>query len=193
MSEFRAIVSDLKSSDVRFIPGENDAGLDAGALYKANFGPGHYSFDHKGVHFIAIDNVSDANGLIGDDQLQWLAADVEKLDKAQPIVVFAHRPLFDLFPQWDWATKDGARAIQILSPYRNVTVFYGHIHQEHHQTTGGIAHHAAESLIFPFPLAGSQAKKTPIPWDSAYPFKGLGFRAAQTAGVGFGLTTHPIA
>ncbi|HLG88746.1 MAG TPA: metallophosphoesterase [Alphaproteobacteria bacterium] len=193
MSEFRAIVGDLKAKTVRFLPGENDAGLDAGALYRTNFGAGHYSFDHKGVHFVAIDNVSDPNGLIGDDQLQWLAADLEKSDKAQPIVVFAHRPLFDLYPQWDWATKDGAKALQILSPYKNVTVFYGHIHQENHRIIGGTAHHAAESVIFPFPLAGSQPKKTPIPWDAVHPFQGLGFRTVKTQGAAFDLATNAIA
>jgi 3',5'-cyclic AMP phosphodiesterase CpdA len=193
MAEFKTIVADLKVKEVRFIPGENDAGLDNGAMYKSIFGDGNYSFDHKGVHFIALDNVSDPNGLIGDNQLQWLSGDLGKLDKAQPIVVFAHRPLFDLYPQWDWATKDGAKAIDILTPYQSVTVFYGHIHQEHHQMTGKIAHHAAESLIFPFPLAGSQAKKTPVAWDPASPFKGLGFRSAQTEGNGFKLVTDPIA
>jgi 3',5'-cyclic AMP phosphodiesterase CpdA len=193
MMEFKAIVADLKVKDVRFIPGENDAGLDNGEMYKAMFGAGNYSFAHKGVHFIALDNVSDPNGLIGDNQLQWLRADLGTLDKAQPIVVFAHRPLFDLYPQWDWATKDGAKAIDILSPYQNVTVFYGHIHQEHHQMTGKIAHHAAESLIFSFPLAGSQPKRLPVAWDPAHPFKDLGFRSAQTQGNGFKLAINPIA
>lgn len=192
MTEFKSIVADLKVKDVRFIPGENDAGLDNGAMYKSVFGAGNYSFDHKGVHFVALDNVSDPNGLIGDNQLQWLSADVGKLDKAQPIVVFAHRPLFDLYPQWDWATKDGAKAIMILSAYQNVTVFYGHIHQEHHQMTGTIAHHASESLIFPFPLAGSQPKKTPVAWDAAHPFKNLGFRSVEAEGKGLKLVTDPI-
>jgi hypothetical protein len=193
MTGFKSIVADLKVKDVRFIPGENDAGLDSGAMYKTMFGAGNYSFDHKGVHFVALDNVSDPNGLIGDNQLQWMRADLAKLDKAQPIVVFAHRPLFDLYPQWDWATKDGAKAIEILSSYQNVSVFYGHIHQEHHQMTGKIAHYAAESLIFPFPLAGSQPKRTPIPWDAAHPFKNLGFRSVTAEGTGFKLNTDPIA
>jgi len=192
MTEFKSIVADLKVKDVRFIPGENDAGLDAGAMYKSQFGVSNYSFDHKGVHFIALDNVSDPNGLIGDDQLQWLRADLGKLDKAQPIVVFAHRPLFDLYPAWDWATKDGAKAIDILTPYQNVTVFYGHIHQENHRMTGKIAHHAAESLIFPFPAAGSQPKRLPVAWDPAHPFKGLGTRTAQTENSVWKLVTNPI-
>jgi hypothetical protein len=193
MTEFKTIVADLKVKDVRFIPGENDAGLDAGEMYKTMFGAGHYSFDHKGVHFVALDNVSDPNGLIGENQLQWMHADLAKLDKAQPVVVFAHRPLFDLYPQWDWATKDGAKAIEILTPYENATVFYGHIHQEHHQMTGKIAHHAAESLIFPFPLAGSQPKRTPVAWDAMHPFKGLGFSSAQSQGKEVKPTTNPIA
>lgn len=175
MTEFKAIVSELKVKDVRFIPGENDAGLDGGEMYQQVFGKGHYSFNHKGVHFVALDNVSDPNGLIGEQQLEWLHADLARLDKTAPLVVFAHRPLFDMYPAWDWATKDGAKAIDILTPYQNTTVFFGHIHQEHHQMTGRIAHHAAESLIFPFPQAGSQPKRTPVAWDAARPFKGLGF------------------
>jgi hypothetical protein len=193
MTEFKSIVAELKVKEVRFIPGENDAGLDGGAMYKSIFGAGNYSFEHKGVHFVALDNVSDPNGLIGEDQLGWLKADLEKLDKAQPIVVFAHRPLFDLYPAWDWATKDGAKAIDILAAYQNVTVFYGHIHQEHHQMTGRIAHHAAESLIFPFPVAGSQPKKLPVAWDPAHPFKDIGFRSIETAADGFRLGVDPIA
>ena len=192
MAEFKTIVADLKVKDVRFIPGENDAALDGGAMYKTMFGVSNYSFDHKGVHFVALDNVSDPNGLIGEEQLQWLHADLAQHDKEQPIVVFAHRPLFDLYPAWDWATNDGAKAIDILTPYEYVTVFYGHIHQEHHHMTGKIAHHAAESLIFPFPPAGSQPKKTPVAWDPTHPFKGLGIVSAQTQGDGFKPVTNPL-
>jgi len=193
MSEFKTIVADLKVKDVRFIPGENDAGLDNGEMYKSLFGPGNYSFDHKGVHFVALDNVSNPNGLIGEDQLQWLHADLERQDKTQPIVVFAHRPLFDLYPAWDWATTDGAKAIDILQPYENVTAFFGHIHQEHHEKTGRIAHHAAQSLIFPFPPPGSQPKRKPIAWDPDHPFKGLGFTTAQARGGAFTPASRPIA
>ena len=192
MMEFKAIVAELKVKDVRFIPGENDAGLDNGEMYKAMFGVSNYSFDHKGVHFVALDNVSDPNGFIGENQLQWLRDDLARHDKAQPIVVFAHRPLFDLYPAWDWATNDGAKAIDILTPYENVTVFYGHIHQEHHQMTGKIAHHSAQSLAWPFPPAGSQPKRTPVAWDPAHPFKGLGFTSAQSEGNRFKPATTQI-
>ena len=179
MTEFRGIVAGLKVKDVRFMPGEHDASLDTGAAYKELFGETYYSFDHKGVHFVAIDNVSDPGANIGETQLQWLKADLAKLRKSTPIVVFTHRPLFDLAPAWDWATRDGAKAIDILMSYPNVTVFYGHIHQEHHQQTGHIAHHSAKSLIFPLPAPMSQPKRAPLPWDPAQPNKGLGFREVE--------------
>ncbi|HET7766073.1 MAG TPA: metallophosphoesterase [Burkholderiales bacterium] len=180
LSQFREIVGGLKNKNVRFMPGEHDASLDNGQAWKEFFGPSYYSFDHKGVHFIAIDNVSDPTARIGEAQLAWLKADLAKQDKDARIVVFTHRPLFDLYPQWDWATRDGAQAIDLLMPYRNVTVFYGHIHQENHHMTAHIAHHSAKSLIFALPAPGSLPKRVPVAWDPAQPYKGLGFRGIET-------------
>ncbi|HEX5125968.1 MAG TPA: hypothetical protein VFW00_04435, partial [Rhodocyclaceae bacterium] len=93
-----------------------------------------------------------------------------------------------------WATPDAAKAIDLLMPYQNVTVFYGHIHQEHHHMTGHIAHHAAKSLIFPLPVAGSQAKRTPLPWNPQQPYQGLGFRDVEAEGKNakFDLTELPV-
>jgi len=179
MAEFKDIVSKLDVKTVHFMPGEHDASLDSGKAFIENFGPTHYTFDHKGVHFIVVDNVSDPAARIGDDQLEWLAADLKKQPNDARIVVFTHRPLFDLAPQWDWATRDGAKAIDLLMPYPNVTVFYGHIHQENHHETGHIAHHSAKSLIFPLPAPMSQPKREPVAWDPAQPYRGLGFREIE--------------
>jgi Calcineurin-like phosphoesterase len=179
MAEFKEIAAGLNVKAVRFIPGEHDASLDNGAAYKEYFGETHYSFDHKGVHFIALDNVSDPGARIGDAQLDWLKGDLSKQAKDARIVVFTHRPLFDLVPKWDWATRDGDQAVALLMPYSNVAVFYGHIHQENYRITGHIAHYAAKSLIFPLPAPGSQDKRTPLPWDAAAPNKGLGFREVE--------------
>ena len=176
LREFKAIVADLKVRDLRFMPGEHDASLDNGAAFQEFFGATHYSFDHGGVHFVTIDNVSDPAANVGEAQLAWLKADLGRLDSNAPIVVFTHRPLFDLAPQWDWATRDGAAVMSILMPYSHLTVFYGHIHQENHHMTGHIAHHSAKSLIFALPAPGSQPRRDPIRWDPARPFLGLGFR-----------------
>jgi hypothetical protein len=184
LAEFKSIAAELKVKTVRFMPGEHDASLDRGTAYKEFFGDPFYTFDHKGVHFIALDNVSDSGAKIGDEQLAWLRADLATRDKNAPIVVLTHRPLFDLAPKWDWATRDGAQAMELLMPFTNVTVFYGHIHQEHHQMTGHIAHHSAKSLIFALPVAGSQAIRAPLPWDASAPYKGLGFREVQASAAG---------
>jgi len=174
------ILKGLKGHRIYFLAGEHDASLDNGAAFKKHFHKlTYYSFDHKGVHFIAIDNVSDPKALIGEKQLAWLAADLKKVKKNQQIVVFTHRPLFDLAADWDWATPDGQKAIDMLMPFPHVTVFYGHIHQENHFMTGHIAHHAAKGLMFPLPVAHSVPKKAPIPWDAAAPYKGLGFRGVE--------------
>jgi 3',5'-cyclic AMP phosphodiesterase CpdA len=113
---------------------------------------------------------------VGESQLDWLKGDLKQHKFDQRIVVLTHRPLFDLYPDWDWATKDGAAVTDALMPYKNVTVFYGHIHQEHHHLTGHIAHHSAKSLMFPLPAPGSVPKRAPIPWDASAPYKGLGLR-----------------
>ena len=195
LTEFREIAGGLKVKDVRYMPGEHDASLDNGKAFKEFFGATHYTFDHKGVHFIVIDNVSDPTAAIGDEQLQWLREDLEKQPRDARIVVFTHRPLFDLYPQWDWATRDGAQAIALLQTHDNVTVFYGHIHQENHFMTGRIAHHSAKGLMFALPVAGSQPRRLPVKWDASAPYKGLGYREveAERTPVSYAITERPVA
>lgn len=176
MREFQAAVAPLRAGKVYLMPGEHDASLDQGEAYRELFGPTHYTFDHKGLHAIVLDNVSDPGGQVGEAQRQWLAEDLARQPRDARIVVFTHRPLFNLYPQWDWATRDGDKVVALLLPYPNVTVFYGHIHQEHHHLTGHIEHHAARSLMFPLPPAGSQPRREPVPWDAAHPYRGLGWR-----------------
>jgi predicted phosphodiesterase len=194
MAEARDIISGLKVKNIKFLAGEHDAGLDNGEAFQEFFGKTHYTFDHKGVHFIVVDNVSDPTSSIGDAQLQWFSDELKKLDKDSRIVILTHRPLFDLYPNWDWWTRDGAKAVDLLMPYKNVTVLYGHIHQENHHMTGHIAHHAAKGMMFPLPAPGSVPKRVPIPWDPAEPYKGLGYRSveANAGKAEYVLTEYPI-
>lgn len=183
LGQFKDIVARLNVKQLKFIPGEHDASLDSGAAFREIIGPLSYSFDWKGIHFIALDNVSAPGATLGQEQIAWLSRDLAATDAALPVVVFAHRPLFDLYPQWDWTTADGADAIRVLQTRKQVTVFYGHIHQEHHHLTGAIAHHAARSLIFPLPLPGSLPKKAPAQWNPMSPDHGLGFRQVGPLGA----------
>ncbi|HVY26236.1 MAG TPA: metallophosphoesterase [Polyangiaceae bacterium] len=192
MAEFHEIARGLRAQKVIFLPGEHDAAGDAGEAYHAEFGALYQSFQHRGLRFVALDNASAPGGALGDAQLAWLEKEVAAAPATAPLVVLAHRPLFELYPQWEWSTTDGARAIELLSRHPNVTVFYGHIHQEHHQMTGQIAHHAARSLVFPLPAPGAVPQKAPLAWDPASHDHGLGHRRVQVQGAELTLTELPF-
>jgi hypothetical protein len=178
MKQVKAMVGKLRVPAVHLLAGEHDASLDKGQAFEEVLGKLRYSFVHKGIRFVVLDNVSDPKGALGEPQIDWLAKEA-KAAAGGPLVVFTHRPLFDLKADWDWTTADGAKAIEVLHAHPHATVFYGHIHQEHHHRTDHIAHHAATSLVFPLPAPGSQPKRAPIPWDPTHPGRGLGFRQVE--------------
>lgn len=179
MNQFLQISKGLKVSKIMHVPGEHDAGLDGGAMYREFLKETYYSFDHRGVHFIALDNVSRAKPEVGPEQLAWLKQDLDRFPKTAPIVVFTHRPLFDLKPEWEWFTSDGDEVMNALAPYQNVTVLYGHIHRDHEHHEGNAQHYAARSLIFAFPDPTEIPQKKPIPFDKDHPFKNLGIRVVS--------------
>ena len=176
MRKFQEIASRMHAGKVVYVPGEHDAGLDAGVLYREHFGESHYSFDHRGVHFIALDNVSRAKPEVGPEQIDWLRKDLARFPKSAPIVVFTHRPLFDLKPEWEWFTSDGDDVMNVLAPYEHVTVLYGHIHRDDEHHVGSTGHYGARSLIFAFPDPEQVADKKPMPFDREHPFRNLGVR-----------------
>jgi 3',5'-cyclic AMP phosphodiesterase CpdA len=183
MKQFLEISKRLKVGKIMHVPGEHDAGLDGGAMYREFLRDTYYSFDHRGIHFVALDNVSRAKPEIGAEQLEWMKRDLARFPKTAPIVVFTHRPLFDLKPEWEWFTSDGDQVMNILAPYENVTVLYGHIHRDHEHTEGTSRHYAARSLIFAFPDPQQSPQKKPIPFDKDHPFKNLGIRVInETSG-----------
>jgi 3',5'-cyclic AMP phosphodiesterase CpdA len=183
MKQFQEISKKINVPMIKCVPGEHDAGLDSGALYREFFGASYYSFDHRGVHFVALDNVSRAKPEIGTEQLAWLKKDLARFSKTTPIVVFTHRPLFDLRPDWEWFTSDGDDVMNALSNYDNVTVLYGHIHRDDEHETGKVHHYAARSLIFGFPdPTGVVGPRKPVPFDKDHPFKNLGIRTVSFNG-----------
>jgi 3',5'-cyclic AMP phosphodiesterase CpdA len=178
MQNFKEIAARLKVKKLMCVPGEHDAGLDGGALFREAYGPTNYSFDHRGVHFIALDNVSRAKPEVGPEQRAWLKKDLARFPKSAPIVVFTHRPLFDLKPEWEWFTSDGDDVMNELAGFENVTVLYGHIHRDDEHHEGHATHYAARSLIFAFPEPTAPVKK-PYPFDKDQPFKRLGIRVVS--------------
>ena len=153
-----------------YVPGENDVFADGGKEYLDRFagpsGTGWQSFDYKGVHFVSLVNVLNfkAGGLgnLGTDQLDWLKKDLAGLGTSTPVVVFAHVPLWAVYPKWGWVTDDGGQALSLLRRFGSVTVLNGHIHQIVQKVEGNISFHTARSTAFPQPAPGMGAGPGPM-------------------------------
>ena len=157
------LLSRLKVRELHVVPGEHDVTDGPGTEFFARFGKpsggrGYYSFDAQGVHFIALVNVMNfkANGLgaLGDDQLAWLADDLAGRSASQPVVVFAHMPLWTIYAPWGWGTAEGEQIAALLRRFGSVTVLNGHIHQIVQKVEGNITFHTARSTAYPQPQAG---------------------------------------
>ncbi len=155
-------------SDAFYVPGEHDF-IDDGEQFRARFGKGTvgngwYSFNHKGVHFVGLNNCVqvDAMGNIGVDQLAWLKSDLAGLSNSAPIVVFAHIPLWMVYEKWGWGTHDGAEALALLKRFGSVTVLNGHIHQVVQKVEGNVSFHTAMSTAFPQPAPGTAPNPGPM-------------------------------
>src|SRR6266481_8950854 len=173
-SEFDTLDQTLKSirtGAVHYVPGEHDVLNDNGAQYRGRYGKGTkgdgwYSFDQKGVHFVGLVNVmnlkSGGLGTLGHDQLEWLEDDVKHLKSSTPIVVFAHIPLWSVYPEWGWGTEDSAQALAYLKKFGSVTVLNGHIHQTMQKVEGNVTFHTATSTAFPQPGPGKADSPGPL-------------------------------
>ena len=170
------VLRSLRSPKSFFVPGEHDVIGDNGASYlkrygKGTSGDGWYSFDHSGVHFIGLVNVMNLKagglGALGAAQLEWLRRDVSRLSASTPIVVFAHIPLWAVYPEWGWGTDDSAQALALLKRFGSVTVLNGHIHQVMQKVEGHVAFHTALSTAFPQPAPGSAPSPGPMTVDPA--------------------------
>ena len=154
------ILKGARAKDVVFVPGEHDVLNDDGKQYLERYGKeakgaGWYSFDKKGVHFIGLVNVLNLKagglGTLGHEQLEWLEDDVKNLKPSTPIVVFAHIPLWSVYPEWGWGTEDSGQALAYLKRFGSVTILNGHIHQTMQKIEGNVTFHTAASTAFPQP------------------------------------------
>jgi len=172
------ILKDLKAP-VHMMVGEHDWYFDLGENWKEMYGPAHYSFDHKGVHFVVLNSVVEkdfwtANGYtpaqrmdivaglddgrqsrfeVGEPQREWLKQDLAKVNKKTPLIVFSHSPLYKLYRNWNFWTDDAEQVQAILKPFQTVTVIHGHTHQLLTNKIGNIQFHGMLSTAWPWPYA----------------------------------------
>ncbi|MFL5094110.1 MAG: metallophosphoesterase family protein [Xanthobacteraceae bacterium] len=157
--------------DVHYVPGEHDILDEDVKLYRERYGRGSrgggwYSFDANGVHFIGLVNVANlkagGQGSLGEEQLAWLADDLNGRSASAPVVVFAHIPLWTVYPTWGWGTEDSGRALDALKRFGSVTVLNGHIHQVMQKVEGNVTFHTASSTAFPQPAPGTAPSPGPL-------------------------------
>jgi plastocyanin len=190
------VLSEL-SVPVFYVPGEHDVLEDDGRSYLQRFGKGTsgsgwYSFDHQGVHFVGLVNVVNLKagglGTLGPEQLEWLENDVKRLKSSTPIVVFAHIPLWSVYPEWGWGTDDSERALSYLKRFGSVSVLNGHIHQVMQKVEGHVTFHTAMSTAFPQPAPGTAPSPGPMKVADDRLRNMLGLSRISLHGV-----NHPIA
>ncbi|HZU25313.1 MAG TPA: metallophosphoesterase [Bryobacteraceae bacterium] len=163
------VLKSARAKTVFCVPGEHDTSIDDGKQFLARYGRGTsgngwYSFDHKGVHFVGLNNCAAIEGIgkLGDSQLAWLADDLGARSASTPVIVFAHIPLWSLYPDWGWATQDSGQALALLKRFGSVTVLNGHIHQVMQKTEGNVTFHTAMSTAFPQPKPGAAPSPGPM-------------------------------
>jgi 3',5'-cyclic AMP phosphodiesterase CpdA len=161
----------LRTTELHTVPGEHDTTDEAAAEYFKRFGKasankGYYSFDHSGVHFVALVNVLQFKpgglGTLGPDQLAWLEADLKGRSASTPVVVFAHMPLWTIYEPWGWGTGDADQLMTHLRRFGSVTVLNGHIHQIVQKVEGNVTFHTARSSAYPQPTAGAGPGPGPL-------------------------------
>ena len=175
------MLSALKYKTYR-VMGEHDYYLDLGEYWRKLFGPDHYSFDHKGVHFVVLnsilvdedwthhkwsspeermnamallDNPEGSPFLVGDAQRAWLKEDLSKVSLDTPLVVLSHSPLQKIFKNWNFWTDDAEQVQDLLKPFRKVTVLYGHVHQVQYNQIEHITFNSVMSTAWPWPYPQS--------------------------------------
>jgi len=188
--EFDAVDQILKDTgkEVFYVPGEHDVVNDDGQQFRDRYGKGSpgagwRSFDKSGVHFIGLVNVMNLKagglGTLGAEQLKWLEKDLQSHSKSTPIVVFAHIPLWSVYPEWGWGTDDAAQALSYLKGFGSVTVLNGHIHQIMQKVEGNITFHTAASTAFPQPAPGTADSPGPMKVPAEQLRKVLGITDVQ--------------
>ncbi len=182
------LLSRLRTTELHTVAGEHDTTDPTVTEYFNRFGKasdnkGYYSFDHAGVHFVALINVLQFKpgglGTLGTDQLAWLAADLKGRSASTPLVVFAHMPLWTIYEPWGWGTGDADQLMEQLRRFGSVTVLNGHIHQIVQKVEGNVTFHTARSTAYPQPTAGMGSGPAPLKVAAAQLAKMLGITSVS--------------
>lgn len=98
-------LTSMLNGPARFLPGNHDLDFDAKQRehrfdsFRNQFGPTYHSYDAGKVHVISLDTVDypvvgrSYNGMLGEEQMEWLANDLARTPKDRLVVIAGHIPL----------------------------------------------------------------------------------------------------
>ena len=182
----KQMLGTVRTDAVFEVPGEHDAVTGDDRAYLGVFGrgavdTGYYSFDVSGVHFLALVNSVATQGMghLGAAQLEWIRKDLAGLSSETPLVVFAHVPLFAMYPAWGWSTDDAVQALAMMKRFGAVTCLNGHVHQVLTRVEGNVTFHTARATGFPQPRPGEAPSPSPLTVPAGQLHAALGITEAR--------------
>lgn len=108
--------------------------------FKANYGPTYYSFNRGKAHYVVMDNVRylgverEYDGFFTEEQLLWLAKDLQHVSKDQLLIINVHIPVYN-------QVINNKEFYAVLAGFKNVHIMSGHTHYNANNITNGIYEH----------------------------------------------------
>ena len=112
-------------------------------MFEKRLGDRYHSFDHKGWHFIVLDAIyrgegGGYTGRIDEEQVLWLAEELQKVDKEMPIAISVHIPFITSASQISRGSmvantpgqviSNSLEVLSLFSEYNLRLVLQGHLH-----------------------------------------------------------------
>lgn len=132
----------------RNVPGNHDndysgnTQAEARGAWFRTFGPAYYSFTHGPAHFVVLDDIRwivDGDKRyyragLGDDQMEFLRNEIERIPEDQLLVLLAHIPFTR---STAWQSRDEQDAFfELLAQHPNNLSLVAHTHKHYHDFIG---------------------------------------------------------
>ena len=108
--------------------------------FQEHYGPTYYSFNRGKAHYIVLDDVRylgierTYDGFITQAQLDWMAKDLQFVDKNALVIISAHIPIHN-------AVKNNKDLYKVLDGFTNVHFMSGHTHYNKNTIVNNIYEH----------------------------------------------------
>ena len=125
--------------------------------FSRHFGPRYYSFDRGVVHYVVLDDVffhgQGYFGYLDLDQLNWLRADLERVEPGRPVIVTLHIPVLGSShlrngldePKIGVSVTNRELLYRLLEPF-DAHILSAHMHENEHLFEHGVHEHVSAAV-----------------------------------------------